>query len=160
MNSKSTRSFRAAMIAACGLALVAGGALYAAGPDAKTAISTRQANFKKMGGAMKTIKDQLGGGSPSKDAIVAAAKTIATTARVQPQLFPAGSGASAGVKTDALATIWTQRATFDTQGKALVTEADKLLKVAQGGDFAAIRAQYGAVGKTCGACHKQFRADD
>jgi len=36
-------------------------------------------------------------------------------------------------------------------------EVAKLSAAAQGGDFKAIKTQFGAVAKSCGACHKQTR---
>lgn len=121
-------------------------------------IAARQANYKKMGAAMKLIKDELAG-SADKAKMAGAAKTIAATARAQIPMFPAGTGPTGG-KTDALSAIWTQRATFDGHAKKLVTEADKLVAVAGRGPTAAVEAQFKAVGGTCSACHKQFRADN
>jgi len=92
--------------------------------------------------------------------MVAAAQTIATTARGQGKLFPAGSGPAPGVKTDALPNIWTDRATFDAQMAKLVVEADKLVAVTNSGDAAAIGAQAKATGAVCGGCHRKFRAED
>jgi cytochrome c556 len=143
----------AALLACSGLAL-------AATATQRKAIETRHANYKKMGGAFKTIKDELDKSSPSRATIVAAAQTLATVARQQPRLFPAGTGPGPGVKTDALASIWTKRAEFDAAMKANVTETAKLLAVARTGDTAAMSAQFRATGKTCGDCHKPFRADD
>lgn len=156
-----TRS-KFAALTALGLAAaaMAGGATIAiAAPSASTTISTRQANFKKMGGAMKALKEQLSG-TPDKAKVLEAAKTLAATGRAQGQLFPAGTGPSSGVKTDALPAIWTDRATFDAGMTKLVTEADKLIAAANAGNTAAMQAQFKAVGGTCGSCHKQFRADD
>ncbi|WP_232495311.1 c-type cytochrome [Novosphingobium kaempferiae] len=136
------------------------GTMAVAASPAATAVTTRQANFKKMGGAMKVLKDQLASGSIDKAQAVAAAKTLAATGRAQAGLFPNGSGASAGVKTDALPAIWTNRATFDSQMKAYIAQADKLVAAAGTGNAAAIGAQFKAVGGTCGSCHKQFRADN
>lgn len=133
--------------------------LAVAAPPAATTIATRQANFKKIGGAMKTIKDELGG-SADKAKMLAAAKTIAATGRVQGQLFPAGTGPSSGVETDALPAIWTSRATFDAGMKKMVAEADKLVAVAGSGDSAAVGAQFRALGGSCKSCHDQFRQDD
>ncbi len=144
--------------AAIALAAAAGGTLAIAASPADT-IAARQANFKKMGGAMKVIKDELAG-SADKAKMAGAAKTIAAVARAQVPLFPKGTGPGAGVKTDALPAIWTDRATFDGHAKKLIAEADKLVKVTSTGNAAAIGAQFKAVGGTCGACHKQFRADD
>ena len=140
----------------CGLAAAT---LATAAPSASETIAARQANFKKIGGATKAIKDELGG-SADKAKIAAAAKTIATVARAQAKLFPSGTGPSSGVKTDALPAIWTQRATFDAALGKLVAEADKLAAVARTGDAAAMGAQFRAVGGTCKSCHDQFRLDD
>jgi len=39
-------------------------------------------------------------------------------------------------------------------------EANKLAEVAVGGDEDAIKEQFGKVGKTCKACHKEFKYKD
>ncbi|WP_298289919.1 cytochrome c [Novosphingobium sp.] len=154
MNKPRIRTIAAAIA----LVAAAGGTFAIAASPADT-IAARQANFKKMGGAMKVIKDELAG-SADKAKMAGAAKTIAAMARAQVPLFPKGTGPGAGVKTDALPAIWTDRATFDGHAKKLIAEADKLVKVSGTGNAAAIGAQFKAVGGTCGACHKQFRADD
>ncbi|KMS54821.1 cytochrome C [Novosphingobium barchaimii LL02] len=134
--------------------------LAVAASPAATTIATRHANFKKMGGAMKVLKDQLASGTIDKPAAVTAAKTLAATGRAQAGLFPNGSGPSSGVKTDALPAIWTNRAVFDGQMKAFIAQADKMVVAANTGNAAAVGAQFKAVGGTCAACHKQFRADN
>lgn len=133
--------------------LTLAGALAAAPADPK---ATRQASFKKMGAAMKVMKEQLAGGSPARPAMLAAAQTVAATARQQGALFPAGSGAG----TDALPAIWTQKASFDAQMAKLVAESGKLVAVVNGGNVDAVSAQFKVVGGTCAGCHKQFRADN
>ncbi|MFM9937707.1 MAG: c-type cytochrome [Novosphingobium sp.] len=139
-------------------ALLAGGAIASAASPAET-IAARQANFKKMGGAMKLLKEELAGGA-EKAKMLTAARTIAATARQQQGLFPAGTGSGAGVKTDALPAIWTQRPVFDAAAAKLVAEADKLAGVAGTADAATVLAQFKAVGGSCAACHRQFRADE
>ncbi|MCT2398960.1 c-type cytochrome [Novosphingobium mangrovi (ex Huang et al. 2023)] len=157
---KRMKPLALAAVGVLGLAALAGGATLAtAASSASTAITARQANFKKMGGAMKTLKDELSGGA-DKAKMIAAAKTIAAAGRKQGDLFPAGTGPSSGAKTDALAAIWSDRATFDAGMKKMIAEADKLAAVAGSGDASAIRAQFTATGKSCGACHRQFRADN
>jgi cytochrome c556 len=37
------------------------------------------------------------------------------------------------------------------------SEIAKLVAVSKGGDEAAVKAQLGATGKTCGGCHEDFR---
>ena len=157
---------RSGALAVCGLALAAAGTLAVAAPSASSAptassaIAQRQANFKDMGKAMKLLKEQISSGSPDKTLTVAAAKTIAAKARLQGGLFPPGSGSSAGVKTDALDELWFKRPVFDGQMAQLVASADKLVGAASSGNADALAAQFTETGKACGACHRQFRADD
>ena len=155
----TTRYFQIGLLGFAAATLAASATLAAAGPTPAAAVAARQAGFKKMGGAMKALNDQLKSDAPAKDAMTAAARVLAATAREQPALFPAGSGASAGVANDALTTIWSDRATFDAQMAKLIAESGKLVAVTNGGDVAAIRAQAKATGATCAACHRQFRAD-
>jgi len=155
-----SRSLSLAVLGMSAAVVAATSTFAIAASPASTAITTRQANFKKMGGAMKVLKDQLASGTISKPQAVAAAKTLAATGRAQAGLFPNGSGASAGVKTDALPAVWSNRAVFDGQMKAFIAQADKLVAVAGTGNADAIGAQFKAVGGTCGSCHKQFRADN
>lgn len=131
----------------------------AAAPAVQSAIAHRQTGYKNMGAAMKALSGELKSAAPARDVMVRSAQTIAAVAREQGQLFPAGSGASSGFRTDALPNIWTDRATFDGLIGRLVTESGKLAAVASGGDAAAIGAQFKATGATCAACHRQFRAD-
>ena len=152
-----TRARPMLIMAACA-ALVAGGAIAVAASPAET-IAARQASFKKMGGAMKALKDELGGGA-DKAKMLAAARTLASTARAQWVLFTPGTGPSSGVKTDALPAIWTQKSDFDAASAKLVAETDKLVGLAGSGNTAAVLAQFKVVGGTCAACHRQFRADE
>ncbi|MCX7283529.1 MAG: cytochrome c [Novosphingobium sp.] len=135
MTKPGNRTFAAALA----LVAAAGGTLAIAASPADT-IAARQANFKKMGGAMKVIKDELAGGA-DKAKMAGAAKTIAAVARAQVPLFPKGTGPGAGVKTDALPAIWTDRATFDGHAKKLIAEADKLVMATGTGNAMAIGAQ-------------------
>lgn len=151
---------RSSLLAVALAVLATSSTIAIAASPAAPVIEKRQANYKKMGAALKTLKDQLSGGSPSRSELQAAANTLAATAKLQPKLFPAGSGPGSGVKTDALPNIWTDRAAFDTAMSELITESGKLAAIAGNGSTAQIQAQYRAVGKTCGGCHRQFRADD
>ncbi|MDO7840734.1 c-type cytochrome [Sphingomonas immobilis] len=153
-----TRAFRPihiAVLLSVGCAIAAP----AAAPSPAAIVAARQAGFKKIGGAMKVLKDQLASGAPVKATMVAAAQTVAAGAKEQAKLFPAGSGASSGVKNDALPSVWSDRAAFDAAMQKFIVESGKLVTVANGGDAAAIGAQFKATGGTCGACHRQFRAE-
>ena len=147
------------MLAALAVGLAGSASLATAAPSASTVIAARQANFKKMGAAMKAIKDELAA-SADKAKMAGAARTLATVARAQLPMFPAGSATAPGVTSDALPAIWTQRGAFDASAKKLIAEADKLVAVTASGNAAAIGAQFKQVGGTCGSCHRQFRADN
>jgi cytochrome c556 len=61
------------------------------------------------------------------------------------------------VKSATLPVAYTDQAKFKDAAARLENEAHKLWEVAQRGDEGAIKAQIGAVGKACGACHNDFR---
>jgi cytochrome c556 len=151
-----------AVVFALGAVLLAGAgsAALSAAMSPADAIKARQANYKKLGGAFKAIKDELAKGAPDKALIKRNADLIAS---LGPQLntwFPAGTGPEAGVKTAAKREIWTNPAEFRKDADALNAAAGKLSQVAGGGDLDAIKAQFGATGQTCGACHKVFKVKD
>jgi cytochrome c556 len=151
----AVKTFRILAIAA-----LASAPVMAAAPAPQDIINARMAGMKKMGGAMKAIGEQLKTGAPDKAIVTAAAQTITATAKGQGKLFPANTKPAAGLKTGALPAIWTDRKTFDADMAKLVAESTKLSAVAGTGNAATIGAQMKAVGATCGACHRQFRAED
>jgi cytochrome c556 len=56
--------------------------------------------------------------------------------------------------------IWENMDDFQKKLAAFRTEASKLASVAKAGDRDAIKAQFGATGKTCKACHDDYKAKD
>ncbi len=60
-------------------------------------------------------------------------------------------------KTRALPAIYDNNAKFKEYANRLENETSKLVTLSRGGDEAAVKAQIGAVGKVCGACHDDFR---
>jgi cytochrome c556 len=63
-----------------------------------------------------------------------------------------------GEKSRALPAVFDDKAKFDEAASRLENETSKLVSVSRSGDEAAVKAQIGVVGKTCGACHESFRA--
>ena len=61
------------------------------------------------------------------------------------------------LKSAARPEVWTDKPKFDQAMESMQGEISKLAQVAKGGDQAAIRTQFGAVGKTCAACHDNYR---
>jgi cytochrome c556 len=69
--------------------------------------------------------------------------------------WPAGSEGG-----ESLPEIWTRMDDFQKKMEAFQAEAGKLGDVAASGDREAIKAQFGATGKTCKSCHDDFKKDD
>ena len=63
------------------------------------------------------------------------------------------------LKTEALDKIWTENEKFAKKIEALTTASAALHKVASTGDENALRKAIGGVGKTCGGCHDDYKAD-
>ena len=62
-----------------------------------------------------------------------------------------------GEKSAALPAVWEKSGDFKQAAEHFEAEASKLAKLSTGGDEAAVKAQIGAVGKSCGGCHEHFR---
>ena len=145
-------------LTAVAIAAVAGGiAIAEAQTSPAASIATRQEAMKAQGGAMRTLTPIVRGEQPwNQQAAVQAATTLNNTAKAIPTVFPQGSGPEAG-KTDALPAIWQNWTDFQAKAKALETESAKLLQLAQAGDEAGFKAQFPAVGRSCGGCHENYR---
>ena len=99
----------------------------------------------------------------NKDMFVANALRLEAIVAMQPARFfvPGSDNPVAGSKiasfTDARPEIWSQadkwKAANDRLGDAVAT----LAKAARAGDEDGMKAAAGAVGKTCGGCHDDFR---
>jgi cytochrome c556 len=128
--------------------------------NAAESIRARQSHYKKIGAAMKGINEELKKDSPSIPTIQGHAATIHQFAPQVQGWFPDGSGAEAGVKTEARAEIWSDPEGFRKRTAAFVSAAAAFNRTAQGGDLTAIRAGVKELGGTCKGCHEQFRVDD
>lgn len=90
----------------------------------------------------------------------AAANNLSAMAKIdQSAMWPQGSDNGAlGDKTRALPEIWTTYPKVADAQKALVA-ATGAMAAAAGKDLASLRGAIGDVGKSCGGCHKPFRAE-
>jgi cytochrome c556 len=61
--------------------------------------------------------------------------------------------------TDAKPEVWSQVDKFQAAGKTLQENAAKLSAAAKTGDLAQIKAAFGATGKSCKACHDNYRKE-
>ena len=76
--------------------------------------------------------------------------------------FPANGfieGSDKGGKTEAKADIWKNMDDFKKKMETFQVEAASLAEVAKGGDLNAIKPQFGKVGESCKACHKEYKED-
>ena len=145
------------MMITVGLATLVAAPLFAAAQDV---VNTRVDGLKHMGAAFKNVNDQLKSGTPQLSVLQLSARQISDAAKAQYGWFPAGSGPQPGVKTRAKPEIWTQPAQFKAAQDGLANQAAAFSKVVATGDTAAIAAQAKQLGGACGACHRQFRADE
>jgi cytochrome c556 len=145
--------------AAIGAALVS--TVAAATPlNSSQVVDGRKARYRELGAAFKTINDQLRSGTLIKITLRSAARTINVIGTEQYQWFPAGADARTGVKTRALPAIWSNATGFRQAQGNFQRQADLLLRAVETGDQTRIRAQARAVGQTCAACHRPFRAEE
>lgn len=60
-------------------------------------------------------------------------------------------------KTGLKSAAFEKQAEFKEAAHRMEIETTKLVRASNSGDLNAIKAQFGEVGKSCGACHKKFR---
>ena len=114
----------------------------------------RQNAMKAISAANKAVK----GAVEEKNfaTVEAKAKDIMGTADMIPSLFPKGSTTG---KTKAKPEIWEKSEDFGKAAKNLSKAAGELASAAKAGNEADVGVKFKALGDTCGACHKQFRAE-
>jgi cytochrome c556 len=151
----------AAVISAVAVAQTAAPAKSAA--DAKVAIDARQEHFKEIKkffeplGAM--LKPASNGGRALDTALVATnAARLQTLATEIPAQFNVDTRAFKDIKTDARDAIWISAADFKVKSDAMGTAAAAAASVARTGDAGATKKALIDMGKTCGACHDNFKA--
>jgi cytochrome c556 len=120
-------------------------------------VRARIANYRELGAAFKAVNDGLRGSELQTVLIQQSARQIRNAARAQYTLFPAGSDASAGVRTAAKPEIWQQPLQFKTAQDNFARAADAFFAVASRGDADAIRTEARKLGGTCKGCHDTYR---
>jgi cytochrome c556 len=128
-------------------------------PEAKATASilTRQGLFKVQAYVFGPVGGMLRGAPFNAAVVEKAAARIQVTGGLIPELFAADTHTFTGTPTKAREGIWTNKSDFDAKANDLVKAAADLEAAAKSGDEAATKKAAGAVGKTCGACHDQFR---
>jgi len=150
MENPMKKSLLAAGLA---VALVSGSALAQMKPEVM--VKQRQAVMTLMGKYWGPMAGMMQGRVPYDAKIVQRnAGFLDNLSRMPWDGFDA---ATKDVKSAALPAIYADSAKFADAADRLQNEASKLYAVSRSGDEAAVKAQMGAVGKSCGGCHESFR---
>ena len=146
---------RSLLVAGVVLAVVSGAAFAQVKPEVM--VKQRQAVMTLQGKYFGPIAGMASGKvSPYNADVVARNATYLENLSQMP--WDGFDPGTKDVKSAALPAIWEQNAKFRELADRLQTETGKLAQVARARDQAGVKAQFGAVGKVCGACHESFRA--
>ena len=124
---------------------------------AHAAILTRQGLFKVQAFVFGPVGGMLRGAPFDAAVVEKAAERIQVTGGLIPEVFAMDTHTFTETPTKAREGIWTNKSDFDGKANDLVKAATDLEAAAKSGDKAATLKAAGAVGKSCGACHDQFR---
>jgi len=125
--------------------------------DSEGIIKYRKNVMKSSGSHMGAIMDIFKNDLPLQSHILDHALSINQNSEMILDMFPIGSGIG---DTKAKQAIWENWSKYESAVNSFVRESSKLVKVAESGDMKAIAKQFRATGKTCGACHKNFKKRD
>ncbi len=134
------------------VALVA--AVFAGGASAETVQEHRTKTMEMIVENFKPMVAVAKGKAAYTPALVGNAEAIVRLSKGILSLFPEGSG---GEKSRAKPEIWGDWANFEKAALAFQAAVPGLVPAAKSGDVVRIGAAVGAVGKTCGGCHKPYR---
>ncbi|MBI5898926.1 MAG: cytochrome c [Rhodocyclales bacterium] len=124
-------------------------------------IRWRQSVMQTLGWSMGRIKANIDG-TYNKDQVIQAANTIQALANSgSGALFTPGTDTGKGWRdTNVKPELFTNSAKLKEVGMAYNKEANEMAKVAATGDSAAVKAQFGNLGKSCKGCHDEFRKEE
>lgn len=150
-----------AAVLAAGLASASLAVLAQQAPKPEGLIKTRQSAFQLLGYQSGRIKAALEG-SYNKDEVAKAAATIAAIANSGlGALFPPGTEQGKGWHETAVKPeLFKDGKHAGDLAADFGREATELARVATVGDIALVREQFGKLGRTCKACHDDFRNKD
>lgn len=136
-------------------------AITTAAPADVATIKSRQEKLRDMGSALKQINDELKKRNPDWENIIQMnVQVLQDRSPFLLKWFPKGTGPEAGTKNYALPAIWQKGDDFAKLGRAMAAEAAMLSPVAVKKDSGELRARVIALGKTCKACHDDYRSPD
>jgi len=140
---------------AVGVALLGLAAVGAAQQKPEDVIKYRQSALFIVGQNFGPIAAMVQGKIPyDKDDAARRAAVVDFVIKLPWSAFAPGTDQG---NTKAKPEIWLEMEDFKAKAKDVQAEAAKLAEVARSGDFDALKAQVGATGKACKACHDKYR---
>lgn len=124
-------------------------------------IRWRQSVMQTLNWSLQRIKSNIDG-TFNKEQVIQAANVIQALANSgSGALFAPGTDTGKGWHdTGVKPELFTNSAKLKEVGMAYNKEANEMAKVAAGGDAAAVKAQFGNLGKACKGCHDEFRKEE
>lgn len=130
-------------------------------PKPEQLIKWRQSAYQVIGWNAGRIKASVEG-TYNKDEVLKAANVIAALANSgMGSLYAPGTDTGKGWhETNAKPEIWAAGSKVGEYATNFVAEANEMAKVAATGDAALVKVQFGKLGRSCKACHDDFKAKD
>ena len=126
---------------------------------AKKATETRQAVFSLLGNNMFPLGAMAKGKMPFNVELIEKHALRINQLSLMIADYTRTNTSGFKVETEALNDIWEKPADFEKHINALVTASANLQKAAKLGNESAIKKAIGGVGKSCGGCHDNYKAD-
>ncbi len=122
-------------------------------------IKYRKDIMKSLGNHISVIAANLKGKVSINEDILTHSKSIFLTFSSLniTKIFPENSGPSNSPNTKSLDNIWYEKEIFSDAMKNSIEKAQNLVLAAESNNKENIAKSLGALGKTCGSCHKKFR---
>lgn len=128
--------------------------------EAQKIFHERHEGMEDIGKSTKAITRQLKSDSPDLGVIRSSSAIIADLASKSGAWFPPGTNVDVLPKTRALPAIWDKPEDFAAKDRDLQQAAQAVKAAAEAGDMSQINARFEALGKTCKACHDDYRAKE
>ena len=122
-------------------------------------VKYRQNLMKAVGGHMGAISGVVKGEVTYGPHVVEHARAINAMSRVVGDVFVTGTDHTKVKGSRAKAEIWQNTAEWQKVVQGFQTASANLVKAAEGNDKDAVAKNFAALGQSCGACHKPFRAE-
>lgn len=119
------------------------------------AVEYRQSVMSAISNSRAMLSAVVDDEVPYRNHLLAHAVSLNRLAVITGDIFPAGSG---GDNTRAMDEIWENEEDFKAAVTAFQNASSELLESVYTGDLNAIQDAIGSVGRTCGGCHRPFRA--